>query len=120
MTPTEFDFTVQMPGDERLVSAIRQLTTHAAGYAQLSADTGEQLASQVERATETAMSTSHRPDATIEFRFSANPEALEVMFTCALTALPPPAAASGAGATVEWTSDGPRHVCRIRQPLAGA
>jgi hypothetical protein len=35
MTPTSFEFTLILPGDARLVDAVKGLTAHAAGYAQL-------------------------------------------------------------------------------------
>ena len=118
MTPTEFDFTVKMPGDSRLVAAIRQLTTHAAGYAQLAASDSEQLAQQVEHATETAIAASKAQTALIEFRFTADTEALVVVFACDVAAAAPRPASTHAGTvTVDWTADGSRHICRIRQRI---
>lgn len=118
MTPTEFEFTVQIPGDARLVGAIRQLTAHAAGYAQLTADAGEQLAAHVERATETAISASASDTAPIEYRFRADADAIVVVFSLHVTpSTPHPAPVASNDVTVEWTADGTRHVCRIRQRL---
>jgi hypothetical protein len=118
MTPTEFDFTVKMPGDSRLVGAIRQLVAHAAEYAQLPAKAGDKLADHVERATEVAISASKVQSALIDFRFTANPDAILVVFTCdvAPTAERPASSANGS-VTVDWTTDGSRHICRIRQRL---
>jgi len=118
MTPTEFDFTVKMPGDSRLVGAIRQLTTHAAGYAQIAAEDGEQLAQHVERATETAIAASKAQTTLIEFRFSADTEALVVVFACDVASSAPRPASTHAGTvTVDWAAEGSRHICRIRQRL---
>jgi hypothetical protein len=118
MTPTEFDFTITMPGDARLLDAIRQLTVHAAGYAQLPAQAGEQLAGHVERATQVAISASKAPSAQIAYRFTADPEALNVVFWCDVApATPHPASTTNGTITVDWTMDGARRVCRIRQRL---
>ena len=121
MTPTEFDFTVKMPGDARLVAAIRQLTAHAAGYAQLTAAAGEQLVEHVERATETAISASRSPSGPIEYRFTADADTIVVMCSCDVAAsTPPPAPVATEAVTVEWAKEGTRHVCRISQRLTGA
>lgn len=118
MTPTEFDFTVTMPGDTRLVAAIRQLTAHAAGYAQLSADDSEELADHVERATQTAIAAAKMPPAPIEYRFTADRETLVVVFSCVVApSAPPPADVNSGDVTVDWAAEGARHVCRIRQRL---
>jgi hypothetical protein len=121
MTPNEFDFTLQMPGDERLLGAIRQLTAHAAGYAQLSTEAGELLAVHVQRATEAAIAASKVQRGPIEFRFYRDGDALVVAFSCdASPAAKPPRSVADAGVTVDWTVEGNRHTCRIRQPQAGA
>jgi hypothetical protein len=118
MTPNEFDFTVRMPGDERLVGAIKQLTAHAAGYARLTPAAGEALATQVERATESAIAAATARVPAIEYRFTADPEQLVVTFSCDAThAAKHPSSDVTNGVTIEWTTDGSRHVCRIRQPL---
>ena len=119
MTPTEFNFTLTMPGDSRLVGAIRQLTAHAAGYAQLPPHAGQKFAEYVERATEVAISASKVQSALIQYRFTADPEEIIVVFACDVAATAPrPASTSNGAVTVDWTSDGSRHVCRIRQRLA--
>ena len=120
MTPTEFDFTVTMPGDSRLVGAIRQLTTHAAGYAHLSADAAERLAGHVEHATEQAIAASRVRTGTIEFRFSADAESLAITFSCDCAAAARPSSSSSDEVTVDWTTEGTTCVCRIRQRLTGA
>jgi hypothetical protein len=121
MTPTAFDFRVRIPADARLLGAIRQLATHAAGYAQLNANSGEQLAGHVERATQAAMAASKVQSPLIEYRFTADPEALEVTFSCDVAASTPrPASTRNGSVTIDWTSEGSRHTCRIRQRLEGA
>ena len=118
MTPTEFEFTLTMPGDSRLVSAIRQLTAHAAGYAQLSTADSEQLAGQVAHATQTAIAASNAEATPIEYRFTADSEALVVVFSCQVAASAAKPAGTNTGKiTVDWTAEGTRHVCRIQQKL---
>ena len=118
MTPTEFDFTLTMPGDSRLVGAIRQLAAHAGGYAQLPAHAVEKLAEHVERATQVAISASTVQSALIQYRFTADPEAIVVVFACDVApAAPRPASSTNGAVSIDWTSDGSRHVCRIRQRL---
>ena len=119
MTPTEFDFTVTIPGDSRLVDAIRQLTSHAAGYAQLPPHAGEQLAGHVERATHSVIAASRAKTGFIEIRFSGDRDGVLVVFSCdASAAAPPPRSVAAGNVTVDWTTEGSRHVCRIRQPLS--
>ena len=118
MTPNEFDFTVTIPSDSRLVAAIRQLATHAAGYAQLPAPAGEQLAGHVERATQAAISASKVQSALIEYRFTADLDAIVVVFSLDVAASASrPASSANGSVTVEWTSEGSRYTCRIRQRL---
>src|SRR5688572_605467 len=112
MTPTAFEFTLTMPGDERLVGAIRQLAAHAAGYAQLSSGASQGLATEVERAASAAIASTDTQGAAIEVRFSGDETALKVQISCAATAsAPAPHSTSNNGMSVDWTSDGSRHTC---------
>jgi hypothetical protein len=119
MDPSAFQFTLTMPGDSRLVGAVRDLTSHAAGYAKLAADSSRSLADQVATAAETAIAATHAHDAPIEFRFDANEEAIHVTIICEAnsSALPPGSAPAG-GLTVDWSRDGSRQTCHIRQRLS--
>jgi hypothetical protein len=117
MTPTSFSFTLTMPGDERFVGAIRLLAAQAASYAQLPAAAGEALASQVERATASAIAAA-RADAPLDFTFSGDERRVAVQIGCtAATPVAAPAASSG-GASVRWSVDGARLTCRIEHPAA--
>jgi hypothetical protein len=118
MTPTEFDFTVTMPGDPRLVDAIRQLTIHAAGYAQLNTQAAEQLAGHVEHESQVVIAAHSAQTALIAYRFTANPEALVVAFSCDVSpSFPRPPSSKNGAVTIDWTSSGSRHECRIRHRL---
>lgn len=115
MTPTAFEFTVTMPGDDRLVSAIRHLTAHAAGYAQLDGAAGEELAREVQDASDVAVAAAA---ATIDYRFNGNAETLTVVVSFdARPGTATPATIASKAASVEWRADGPRHTCQIRQRL---
>src|SRR5687768_10723903 len=118
MTPTAFEFTVTMPGDERLVGAIRQLAAHAAGYAQLSSGASQGLATEVEAVATAAIAATSGQDAAIEVRFSGDEAALNVQISCAFAAsAPTPRSTSNNGMSVDWTSEGSRHTCHIRQTM---
>ena len=115
MTPTSFAFTLTMPGDLRLVGAVRQLAAQAAGYAQLPADASAALAGHVERAAEAAVEALGTRHAPIELRFSGDETALNVHIACEASQAPAPSqAAHDNGVTVDWTSHGSRHLCHIR------
>jgi hypothetical protein len=117
MTPTDFEFTLTMPGDARLVAAVRQLAAQAAGYAQLTADAAEGLAGHVERATQAAIATNGVPT-TIHLRFSGDARAIDVVISGeAAAAAPLPRSSSIGDVLIEWSSEGARRTCRIRQPL---
>jgi hypothetical protein len=72
MTPQSFEFTLSMPGDARLVGAVRDLTTHAAGYAQLPAESAQALVAQVASATEAAIAATDSSAVPIDLRFTAD------------------------------------------------
>jgi hypothetical protein len=117
MTPTAFDFTLKMPGDSRLIGAVRQLTEHAADYAKLTPDAGAALAGHVQRATEQAISAAKTPSALIEYRFSADADAIMVAFWTDAAAPSPRPSFTADDVTVDWTMEGSRHICRIRRQL---
>jgi hypothetical protein len=115
MTPTSFEFTVTMPGDPRLLGAVRQLAAHAAGYAQLTAEAGAALAGHVERAAEAAVEASRTRHGPIELRFSGDDRAVNVHIACeAAHASKAPPSSRGEGVSVDWTTNGSHHLCHIR------
>ena len=88
-----------MPGDARLVGAIRGLAAHAAGYVHLSPDAAAGLAEEVARATEVAISATNSHDAPIDFRFASDGDSVTVTISCA-------------------AEDGSRHTSEVRQPIS--
>jgi hypothetical protein len=118
MTPTDFEFTVVLPGDARLVAAVRQLAKQAAGYANLSAAIAERLAGYVEQATHEAIAAARAQMAQIDLRFSGNESAVAIQISCeAAPAARPPESTANDGLTVDWRISGDRHTCQIRQPI---
>ena len=118
MTPTDFEFTVILPGDARLVAAVRQLAIQAAGYAQLSAAVAERLAGYVEQATHEAIAATRVQTAQIDVRFSADASAVAVRISCeAAPSARPPESITNDGLTVHWKTAGAQHICQIRQPI---
>ena len=117
MTPNSFEFIVTLPGDARFLGTVRQLATQTADYAQLSPETGVELAAEVGRAADTAMAI-EAAGAPIEIVFAGTDTAVTVTLSCASVAAAPGARTlSPDGISVEWTSDRGRHVCHIRQRI---
>ncbi|MDP1571481.1 MAG: hypothetical protein Q8L86_15920 [Vicinamibacterales bacterium] len=107
-----------MPGDVRLVGAVRDLAAHAAAYAKLEARVADGLARQVAAATEAAIVASGAQDAPVDVRFVREAGTLTVSIGLdadAAAAWPPSAEA---GLTVEASRAGTRETCRITQRLA--
>jgi hypothetical protein len=119
MTPTSFEFTLTLPGDSRLVDAVRGLTAHAAGYALLGDSAREGLAREVADATQVAIASAPGPTSPIDLRFSGDDEAITVVISseAGKSAHRPPAPSSG-DVTVEWTTQGSRQVCHIRHRIS--
>jgi hypothetical protein len=118
MSPTSFVFTLTMPGDARLVGAIRLLAVQAATYAQLPDAKGSALASQAERAAETAIAASRSPNGPIDFRFSGDEKTVTIAVSFdAVPSAQLPRSASADGVSVDWSAEGSRQTCHIRQPM---
>ncbi|HUE85343.1 MAG TPA: hypothetical protein VMO26_04630 [Vicinamibacterales bacterium] len=108
-----------LPGDTRLVGAVKGLSAHAAGYAQLEDSAREGFAGQVAAATEAAMAAAPGASAPIDLRFTGDEEALTVVISCeAGASRPRPRSATADDVTVDWATEGSRHVCHIRQPIS--
>ena len=108
-----------MPGDERFVGAIRLLAAQTASYANLSAEAGEALAGEVERATAALIQSTGSRELPIDFAFSGDPDRVSIQLACnAAGAAAPVASKAAEGVTVNWTADGARLTCSIHQPTA--
>ena len=78
MEPTSFQFVLTVPGDDRLVGAVRDLSVHAGTYAQLSGDVTESFATRVAEAMQSAIDATGIHDAPIEFRFDRTASSFRV------------------------------------------
>src|SRR5688500_12878012 len=117
MTPTSFQFTLTMPGDARLLEVIRALVTQTAGYAQLTADASRRLVDTVSRAAD-AMSTPRTGDTPLEVVFSGDEQAITVKISSeSQPSAEPPPSAKVDGVSIEWSVNGTRQICRIRQKI---
>lgn len=98
MEPHSFQFVLTLPGDHRLVGAVRDLTAHAATYAKLSGDVSQSFANKVADEMQSAIDTTGIHDAPIEFRFNGTADALLV--------------------TLSWSRNGSRETREVRQHLS--
>jgi hypothetical protein len=97
MEPRSFEFVLTMPGDSRLVEAVRNLSVHAASYANGDSAAGQTFAQNVVEATEAVIRETGIQDAPLEFRFGADGRSVSV--------------------TIAWARNGSRHTREVRQPL---
>ena len=86
-----------LPGDNRLVGAVRDLTAHAATYARLSNDVCQAFASKVANEMQSAIDTTGIQDAPLEFRFDRSGDTLLV--------------------TLSWSRNGTPVTREVRQKL---
>jgi hypothetical protein len=97
MEPNSFQFVLTLPGDHRLVGAVRDLTAHAATYAKLSSAVSQSFAQKVADEMQSAISATGIQDAPIEFRFNGTADTLLV--------------------TLSWSRNGSPETREIRQQL---
>ncbi len=119
MDSNSFQFVLTMPGDARLVGAVRDLTAQAASYARLSSEIGQLLAQHVVDATQTVIEGTHSNDAPVEFRFDRNGAAIRI--TISSEAAPDaarPSSTSSGGLSIRWSREGSRQICEIQQHLS--
>lgn len=118
MDSTSFEFTLSVPCDERLLGAVRDLTSHAASYARLEDAAVDGLTSQVAAAARAAIEACAAPDAAVDFRFKRHGATLTVSIGLDVASAARWPASATAGLTVDTTRDGARETCLITQHLA--
>jgi hypothetical protein len=118
MDSTAFEFSLRLPGDARLVGAVRDLTAHAATYARLEPSAADGLADQVLAATEAAVRASGAQDAPLDFHFVREGGTLTISIgvDAAVPAAWPPSAREDMA--VDSARQGTRDTCLITQRLA--
>jgi hypothetical protein len=114
MDATSFQFTMTIPGDERLVGAVRELTMHAAKYAQLSDRDTRTLVDDVMSAAAASASAAGGADNAVEFKFLRTADRLDVAIEWEGRAPAAPHVPRTTGSTsTQWTHDGRRQRCLI-------
>lgn len=114
MDATSFQFTMTIPGDERLVGAVGELTMHAAKYAQLSDRDTSTLVDDVMSAASVSASAAGGAGNAVEFRFERTANRLDVAIEWEGRAPSAPRASRTTGSTsTQWTHDGRRQRCLI-------
>jgi hypothetical protein len=97
MEPRSFEFVLTMPGDSRLVEAVRNLSVHAAAYANAASAAGQTFADNVVKTTEAVIRATGIQNAPLEFRFGGDARAVSVI--------------------ISWSRNGARESREVRQPL---
>lgn len=111
---SSFDFTMTMPGDARLVGAVRDLAAHAARYAQLPQDAADSLVEQAARAAATNIEAANGENAPVEVRLSGDVHRLQIRIASEVPAARAvPASSAAPGVTIGWSRVGPHQVCVI-------
>jgi hypothetical protein len=114
MDATSFQFTMTIPGDERLVGAVRDLTMHAAKYAQLSDDDVRTLVDDVLSAAAVSAPAAGSVNGMVVFRFDRTADRLDVTIEWeGRTPTPPLGSRSSGSTSIQWTHDGRRQRCLI-------
>ncbi len=113
MDATSFHFTMTIPGDERLVGAVRDLAMHAAKYAQLSDPDIREFVDDVLSAA-TAASAAGGANGVMQFRFERTADRLDLAIEWEGKPAQAPRDSPSTGSTsTRWTHDGRRQRCLI-------
>lgn len=111
MDATSFQFMMTMPGDERLMDTVRDLTLHAAKYAQLPEPDVEALVAQVLAAARVSSSAAaHGP---VELHFERTPARLDVAIEWEGRAADPAAVPRDSSTSVRWSHHDGRQRCLV-------
>lgn len=106
-----------MPGDERLTAAVRELTIHAAKYAQLSDSDAQVLVTDVLAAATAAVSAEGANGAVV-LRFERTPERFDVAIEWDGRPPSAPSASSASATTVHWSHEGRHQRCLVSHRAA--
>ena len=118
MNQTSFEFTMQVSGDRAMLGAVRDLASHVASYAGGKA-VAAAVADEVVTAAEAAIAACRGDGTPIDVRFKRTAECLEVFVAGGqATSLSATHLSRGPGLSVDWSVDGGRQICHIRQGMA--
>jgi hypothetical protein len=114
MDATSFHFTMTMPGDDRLADTVRDLTAHAARYAQLSDGDVKALVADVLAAAATSSTAAGGGHGMVEIRFERTVDRLNVVIEWEGHAPSEPQASRSSDSTsVQWSHHGRRQRCLV-------
>jgi hypothetical protein len=114
MDSTTFEFSLRMPGDPRLVDAVRDLAVHAAAYMKLASPAAEALAAHVAAATRAAVEATPAGSVDVRFTRRVGTFTVSIGLDTAQTAAWPQSAGQ---LIVETSREGGRETCRISQAM---
>ncbi len=118
MNQTSFGFTMQISGDRALLGAVRDLASHVASYAGGRA-VAAAVADEVVTAAEATIAACRGDGSLIDVRFERTAECLEVFVAGGqATSLSATHLSRGPGLSVDWSVEGGRQICHIRQGMA--
>ena len=118
MNQTSFEFTMQVSGGRAMLGAVRELASHVASYAGGKA-VAAAVADEVVTAAEAAIAASRGDGTPIDVRFRRTAECLDVFVAGGQsTTLSATHLSRGPGLSVDWSVDGGRQLCHIRQGMA--
>ncbi len=118
MNQTSFEFTMQVSGDRAMLGAVRDLASHVASYAGGKA-VAAAVADEVVTAAEAAIAACRGDGTPIDVRFERTAECLEVFVAGGqATSLSATHLSRGPGLSVDWSVEGGRQICHIRQGMA--
>ena len=118
MNQTSFEFTMQVSGDRAMLGAVRDLASHVASYAGGKA-VAAAVADEVVTAAEAAIAACRGDGTPIDVRFKRTAECLEVFVAGGqATSLSATHLSRGPGLSVDWSVEGGRQICHIRQGMA--
>ncbi len=117
MNQTSFEFSMQVSGGRSMLGAVRDVASHVASYAGGQA-VAAAVADEVVTAAEAAIAASRGDGTPLDLRFKRTAEYLDVFVAGGQSSTPFTNHLSrGPGLSVEWSVDGGRQICHIRQGM---
>ncbi len=118
MNQMSFEFSMQVSGGRAMLGAVRDLASYVASYAGGKA-VAAAVADEVVTAAEAAIAASRGDGTPIDVRFERSAECLDVFVAGGqATSLSATHLSRGPGLSVDWSVEGGRQVCHIRQGMA--
>lgn len=106
-----------IPCDARLTETVRDLTLHAAHYADLPGTAASTLAEQVQAVAASTIGAAGGSQQALELQIARDGDMLEIRISCQMQrqVVLPAHTSLSPDLTIEWSSDGPYRSCVISQ-----